>query len=287
MRARDLFWMPGIVALATLTSTFGMAQEPVGSAVLSDLAACEAVENERVRLLCFEAVLENHRSAAPGSPAPSEPQAATVPAEIDIGAESAGSARQAAQAETADDPLPTPALASAAPPSQDQPLKRGAENQRQDIDADATKGERRKLFGLVRVPFGGRKPSTDESTSEAQPRAVASGDAPADFGFTEAEVDRREREAIEATTSAEERRRLKEEKAARERILGVVASISERPDGKRLITLDNGQEWLETDNSNLRIIETGDTAAITKSRFGGFRLSVDARRGYMAVRRLQ
>lgn len=54
-----------------------------------------------------------------------------------------------------------------------------------------------------------------------------------------------------------------------------------------VILFDNGQLWRETGNGNLRGLRPGWEATISSSDFGGYRLRVPNRNGFMGVQRVR
>ncbi len=65
-----------------------------------------------------------------------------------------------------------------------------------------------------------------------------------------------------------------------------VSDVSHRPRGELLITLENGQIWVETKPSSYFPLKVGDTVKIRRRAFGSFRLTEPSGRSTQ-VRRVQ
>ncbi len=65
-----------------------------------------------------------------------------------------------------------------------------------------------------------------------------------------------------------------------------VSDVSRRPRGELLITLENGQIWVETKPSSYFPLKVGDTVKIRRRAFGSFRLTEPSGRSTQ-VRRVQ
>jgi len=66
-----------------------------------------------------------------------------------------------------------------------------------------------------------------------------------------------------------------------------VAGVRTNPFGKLVVTLDNGQVWLQTDAKRLRPA-VGDAVIVRRSPYGaGFRLKKEGGRRFIQVRRVQ
>ncbi|WP_299191411.1 hypothetical protein [uncultured Erythrobacter sp.] len=68
----------------------------------------------------------------------------------------------------------------------------------------------------------------------------------------------------------------------------VVEIYTDNRSNKRLFILDNGQIWAETQVSRMqRHPRLGAQVTVSEASFGGYRLRVDGRRGYVDVRRVR
>jgi hypothetical protein len=61
------------------------------------------------------------------------------------------------------------------------------------------------------------------------------------------------------------------------RLTATVTAISKRPRGELVVTLDNGQVWLQKETQSYFPIRIGDEVAITSGALGSFRLAVAGR----------
>lgn len=61
-----------------------------------------------------------------------------------------------------------------------------------------------------------------------------------------------------------------------EQIEATVARIDDRPGGQRVITLDNGQVWLQTEVKSLGALAAGDRVTIRQGSFSSYRLLTPA-----------
>lgn len=69
-------------------------------------------------------------------------------------------------------------------------------------------------------------------------------------------------------------------------IRSTVVEVKKAPGGEHIVTLENGQVWVEKDAEYGFRIEVGDTAVIKKGTFGGYKL-LGQRRRSSAVRRVE
>lgn len=69
-------------------------------------------------------------------------------------------------------------------------------------------------------------------------------------------------------------------------IQAAITELSYRRSGERLITLDNGQMWLETASSRHGVLSEGDAVEIRSAVGGSYRLFTPARVG-LRVRRVR
>lgn len=69
-------------------------------------------------------------------------------------------------------------------------------------------------------------------------------------------------------------------------IQAAVTDVSYRRSGERLITLDNGQMWLETASARHGVVSEGDAVEIRRAVGGSYRLVTPARVG-LRVRRVK
>ncbi|HBR85044.1 MAG TPA: hypothetical protein DD861_12820 [Erythrobacter sp.] len=68
----------------------------------------------------------------------------------------------------------------------------------------------------------------------------------------------------------------------------VVIEFARNAIGKRVVILDNGQVWRETNPSTMRgNVRGGSTVTIERSFGGAFRLSVDGKRGFLTIERVR
>lgn len=93
-------------------------------------------------------------------------------------------------------------------------------------------------------------------------RAALADEASAGFGLTRAEA--RERNPALAAP------------AEPDQIEAVVTRIDERPDGQRIITLDNGQVWMQVEVKSLGTLAAGDRVTIRQAAFSSYRLLTPA-----------
>lgn len=77
----------------------------------------------------------------------------------------------------------------------------------------------------------------------------------------------------------------REDKSPQE-IKAVVISVDSNTSGRRKISLDSGQVWLEVENSSVRIKES-ESARIRKGMFGTFYLSIGDSRRSVKVKRIK
>lgn len=61
------------------------------------------------------------------------------------------------------------------------------------------------------------------------------------------------------------------------RLTATVTAISQRPRGELLVTLDNGQVWLQKQSQSYFPIRIGDEVTITSGALGSFHLAVSGR----------
>ena len=72
------------------------------------------------------------------------------------------------------------------------------------------------------------------------------------------------------------------------KIESVVQSLTVSPIGKRIVRLENGQIWEETNPSTLRgTIRSGVPVTITKGALGSYRLTTSSRTGFLSLKRLR
>jgi hypothetical protein len=57
-----------------------------------------------------------------------------------------------------------------------------------------------------------------------------------------------------------------------ERVEATVVGIAERRDGRRVITLDNGHVWLQTESRSLGSLSEGDRVEVKQGSFSSYRL---------------
>jgi hypothetical protein len=118
-----------------------------------------------------------------------------------------------------------------------------------------------------------------EPTEVPQPREIPAAPAAAEgpelveeFGLTEAQLQARDPE------------RPREPRV--DRIEATVVGIRHRASGERLVTLDNGQVWLQTEITVRGHLAEGDQVVIRRAAFGSFQL-VTPGRVALRVRRIE
>lgn len=114
---------------------------------------------------------------------------------------------------------------------------------------------------------------------QAIPAAVAAGapaaappNADVEFGLSEAAKAAREPE--------------KAKQRFPDSITGAVAAVGFKPTGELVVTLANGQVWIQTDTLSLAKVKAGDTVTIRKGALGSY-LLVTASNASTHVKRLQ
>lgn len=65
---------------------------------------------------------------------------------------------------------------------------------------------------------------------------------------------------------------------------GVIVRVWQHHDGRFSVELDNGHVWRETEGTRVGTPKTGSGVAITRGRFGGFRMKIDGIRRQAWVR---
>lgn len=110
-----------------------------------------------------------------------------------------------------------------------------------------------------------------------------------DFGLTGTQIDRQEEELAETDPAEAEALRAERQSREPDEIRSTVMEIfSDRRSGKRLFILENGQIWREALVSRMQRNPRVDAeVSITRTRFGGFRMRVDGKKGYVEVRRVK
>lgn len=105
----------------------------------------------------------------------------------------------------------------------------------------------------------------------AAPARVPVAKAHEEFGLTEAE--KRARDPAKAEVQPE-------------RITGRVASLGRRPSGELLVTLGDGQVWMQVESGTNLFLKEGDEITIRKAALGSY-LLVTPKRVAMRVRRIK
>lgn len=111
-----------------------------------------------------------------------------------------------------------------------------------------------------------------ESPSAATATAVPRADAEADFGLTEAD-----KRALDPERA---------EKSQLTSIRGTVASVARRPTKELVVTLENGQVWVQSESVTHVTLKVGDVVTIRKASLGSHML-VAPNRAAMRVRRIR
>lgn len=105
-----------------------------------------------------------------------------------------------------------------------------------------------------------------------EPRAPAAGETVEEFGLSRAQLQALDPERVSPRI---------------ERIEALVTDVRYRPTGERVITLDNGQVWLQTEVTvRGGPLRAGDTVAIRRAALGSFQL-VTPGRVALRVRRIE
>lgn len=121
------------------------------------------------------------------------------------------------------------------------------------------------------APAAAETTATQAKTA-ASAAAVPAGQAEADFGLTEADKRALNPERAEAARPAS--------------ITSTVASVTRRPTKELVVTLDNGQVWVQAESDTLVRLEAGDVVTIRKASLGSHML-VAPSRAAMRVRRIR
>ena len=108
--------------------------------------------------------------------------------------------------------------------------------------------------------------------SPAAPESAEGSELVEEFGLTEAQLQARDPE------------RPREPRV--DRIEATVVGIRHRASGERLVTLDNGQVWLQTEITVRGHLAEGDQVVIRRAAFGSFQL-VTPGRVALRVRRIE
>ncbi len=111
-----------------------------------------------------------------------------------------------------------------------------------------------------------------ESSSAGTATAVPRADAEADFGLTEADKRALDPERAEKTQLTS--------------IKSTVASVARRPTKELVVTLDNGQVWVQSESVTQVALKVGDVVTIRKASLGSHML-VAPNRAAMRVRRIR
>jgi len=128
------------------------------------------------------------------------------------------------------------------------------------------------VSGAVGAPPSAAPVTADAATATAAATAGATRTPEADFGLTEAAKRAREPEATRAEFP--------------ESISGTVAAVGRRPAGEIIVTLANGQVWVQVHVDARARIDVGDTVTIKKAALGSH-LLVTANRYATRVRRVK
>ena len=104
-----------------------------------------------------------------------------------------------------------------------------------------------------------------------EPKAPAAAETVEEFGLNRAQLQARDPERVSTRI---------------ERIEATVTEVRYRPSGERVITLDNGQVWLQTEVTARGPLRAGDTVAIRRAALGSFQL-VTPGRVALRVRRIE
>lgn len=103
-----------------------------------------------------------------------------------------------------------------------------------------------------------------------------------EFGFSDYELAQRRNRVENADDEAAPAKGGDEEYSA------VVIEFARNAIGKRVVILDNGQVWRETNPSTMRgSVRGGSRVTIERSFGGAFRLSVDGKRGFLTIERVR
>lgn len=106
------------------------------------------------------------------------------------------------------------------------------------------------------------------TTAAGTTAAVAASDPVADFGLSDKAIKQREPEKwVESVTG---------------KVINVALAASDR----YVITLDNGQVWMQSETNTRQILSPGDTVTIKRAALGSYKLS-GPRSVYWRVRRLR
>jgi hypothetical protein len=114
--------------------------------------------------------------------------------------------------------------------------------------------------------FASAGAAATEAAAGARPASTAAipdANATGDFGLTEAQKQARNPDAVKVTGPKE--------------VTGVVSSIDRRRTGEVVVTLDNGQVWVQSDMSTTLRVRAGSTVSITSGALGSYFLSGDGR----------
>jgi hypothetical protein len=84
----------------------------------------------------------------------------------------------------------------------------------------------------------------------------------------------------------QKREAAKPREEAPDSIEALVVGLARRPTGTQVITLDNGQVWVQTEPDNRGRLSAGDQVVIRKAALGSFLLVTESR-GSMRVRRIE
>ena len=111
-----------------------------------------------------------------------------------------------------------------------------------------------------------------ESPSAATATAVPRADAEADFGLTEADKRALDPERAEKTQLTS--------------IKATVASVTRRPTKELVVTLENGQVWVQSESVTHVTLKVGDVVTIRRASLGSHML-IAPNRAAMRVRRIR
>ncbi|MFU8820179.1 MAG: type VI secretion system-associated protein TagO [Gammaproteobacteria bacterium] len=104
-----------------------------------------------------------------------------------------------------------------------------------------------------------------------EPKAAAATETAEEFGLSLTQLQARDPERVSTRI---------------ERIEATVTEVGYRPSGERVITLDNGQVWLQTEVTVRGPLRAGDAVAIRRAALGSFQL-VTPGRVALRVRRIE
>lgn len=104
-----------------------------------------------------------------------------------------------------------------------------------------------------------------------EPKATAETETVEDFGLSRSQLQAREPERTSTRI---------------ERIEATVTDVRQRSSGERVITLDNGQVWLQTEVTVRGPLKPGDVVAIRRGAFSSFQLITPGRVA-LRVRRIE